>query len=175
MCSRRSYVAVCAYAVLAAVPLLNSGCGGVGDDDLAAPPPPPCRAGAVSPIDDRTLLKAFAAEGIVLYRDDRCHSLPGTVISLTNIGSSDDYDSITGKEGHILCELFGEDLRVKRRIRRFVWLNDPTPTHIDVLNVSCGVFTDETAHTDAVERAFRRLPGVSRMPTTVPSADAVRD
>ena len=91
------------------------------------------------------------------------------------MGSIADHDSIVAAEGHILCELYGEDLRLARRIERFVWLNDPTPTYIRVLNVSCGVFTDETAHTDAVERAFRRLPGVSRMPTRVPSEDAVRD
>jgi hypothetical protein len=175
MCSRRSHIAVGAYAVLAAITLLTGGCGGAGDGDSSAPTRP-CRAGAASPIDERTLLQAFAAEGIVLYREDRCHSLPGTVISLTNIGPSDDYDSNAGTEGHILCELFGDDPGVTtRRIERFAWRNDPTPTHIRVLNVSCGVFTDETAHTDAVERAFRRLPGVSRMQATVPSADAVRD
>ena len=126
-----------------------------------------CAEGKEAPIDEKTLTRAFSAEGIRLHRDDRCLALPGTLVSLS---------SISDEEIDVLCEIYPSDAaHDSNRIQRFVWLNDPTPTHLDVLNVSCGVFTEATAETDVVERALRRLPGVSAAPTTLPSEDAVRD
>jgi hypothetical protein len=125
-----------------------------------------CAKGTAAPVDEKTLKRAFSAEGITLHCDDRSTALPGALVSLT---SSND------EEIDVLCELYPRDAARGNRIRRFVWLNDPTPTHVDVLNVVCGVFAEQTTETDAVERAFRRLPRVSAAPTTVPSEDAVHD
>jgi hypothetical protein len=126
---------------------------------------PACAQGT-APIDEKTLMRAFSVEEITLRRDDRCRSLPGVLVSLS---SSDD------EEIDVLCQLYPRDATQDNRIQRFVWLNDPTPTYLDVLNVVCGVFAEQTTETDAVERAFRRLPHVSAAPTTVPSEDAVHD
>jgi hypothetical protein len=125
-----------------------------------------CAQGTTAPIDEKALTRAFSAEGITLRRDDRCSSLPGVLVSLS---SSND------EEIDVLCELYTRDATQDNRIERFVWLNDPTPTHLRVLNVVCGVFAKQTTETDVVERAFRRLPRVSAAPTTVPSEDAVHD
>jgi hypothetical protein len=124
-----------------------------------------CAQGTAAPIDEKTLTRAFSAGGITLRRDDCCTSLPGVLVSLS---SSND------EEIAVLCELYPRDATQDNRIERFVWLNDPTPTHLRVLNVVCGVFAEQTTETDAVERA-RRLPRVSAAPTTVPSEDAVHD
>jgi hypothetical protein len=125
-----------------------------------------CAQGTTAPIEEKTLTRAFSDEGITLRRDDRCRALPGVLVSLSN-GDDEEID--------VLCELYPRDATQDNRIERFVWLNDPTPTHLQVLNVTCGVFAEQTTETDAVERAFRRLPHVSAGPTTVPSEDAVHD
>ena len=157
---------VCVLAVVA-------GCG--DSDNAADSDPKQCMPGTGSPIDEETFKQAFAAEGITLYRDDRC--LPNYLVSLSNYNVSfgDEYEAITARQGSLLCEIYPETYGSSNRILRYVWLNDRTPTHVNVLNVGCGVFAERTEQTDAVERAFRRLPGVSERATTVPGADAVHD
>jgi hypothetical protein len=49
------------------------------------------------------------------------------------------------------------------------------PTYLDVLNVGCAIYPQTRDHTDTLEDALRRLPGVSDLPSTVPSEDAVPD
>ena len=151
---------------LASVSLLFAGCTVSSKPDTSTDATK-CADGTAAPVDERTLKRAFSAEGITLQRDDRCTALPGVLVSLAN---TDD------EEIDVLCELYPRDAAgTDNRIERFIWRNDPTPTNVRVLNVSCGVFAEETTETDAVERAFRRLPRVSDAPTTLPSSDAVHD
>jgi hypothetical protein len=131
-----------------------------------------CAPGPGAPIDEKTLKRAFAAEGIALGRDGSCSA--GVVASLSNTPGTmvgEEYDTITAAEGNVLCDVYEPDVGSPSRIERWVWLNDPTPVNVRVLNVSCSVFTENSEHTDAVERAFRRLPGVSHLPAIVPSED----
>jgi hypothetical protein len=98
------------------------------------------------------------------------------LVLLSNITDAVPYeqkDVIMASEGHIFCELYPEGS--SRRVERFVWRNDPDPTYLDVLNVACSIYPESHGQTDALERAIRRLPGVSDLPSTVPSEDAVRD
>ena len=153
---------------VACVLVIGAGCTGA-DSTIAGER---CSSGIAAPIDEQTLKRAFAAEGITLHQEESC--LAGSVASFSNtdVTVGEEYDSITAAEGHILCKVYAPVSGERSRIERYVWRNDPTPTHVRVLNVSCGVFSERIEHTDAVERAFRRLPGVSELPTTVPGEDA---
>jgi hypothetical protein len=116
---------------------------------------------------------ALDAEGIRLLRDSDCS---GDELELSNLTDAVPYkqeDVIRASEGHIFCDLYPEGS--SPRIERFVWRNDPDPTYLDVLNVSCAIYPETREQTDALEQALRRLPGVSDQPSTVPSEDAVRD
>lgn len=72
-----------------------------------------------------------------------------------------------------MCELY--DAGASARIERFVWRNDPDPTYVRELNVDCAIFPEMKRQTDSLERALRRLPGVSDLPSTLPSEDAIHD
>ena len=136
--------------------------------------PPPCRPDAGAPITERELKAALAAEGIRLFRERDC--LGDELVLLSNLTDAVPYeqeDVIRASEGHIICELYPTGS--SRRIERFVWRNDPDPTYLDVLNVTCSIYPERRQQTDVLERAIRRLQGVSDLPSTVPSEDAVRD
>jgi len=80
---------------------------------------------------------------------------------------------IRASDSHIFCALYSEGS--SPRIERFVWSNDPHPTHLRVLKVTCDIYPETRDHTDTLEDALRRLPGVSDLPSTLPSEDAIRD
>ena len=112
---------------------------------------------------------AFAAEGIQLYRDPDCFT--DELVLLSNSRDA----GPPPEEGDIFCSLH-ESGRESARIHRYVWRNDPDPTHIEVSNVNCAVYPEREGLADRVERAIRRLPSVSPLPTTVPAGgSAVRD
>lgn len=155
--------------------LLACGCAGGASPDggTTVVEPPPCRPDRGAPITEPELKAALDAEGIRLLRDSDCS---GDELELSNITDAVPYeqeDAIMASEGRIFCELYPEGS--SPRIERFVWRNDPDPTYLDVLNVSCAIYPETREQTDALEQALRRLPGVSDLPSTVPSEDAVRD
>lgn len=116
---------------------------------------------------------ALDAEGIRLLRGSDCS---GDELELSNITDAVPYeqeDVIMASEGHIFCQLFTEGS--SPRIERFVWRNDPHPTYLRVFNVACDIYPETREQTDTLEEALRRLPGVSELPSRVPSEDAVRD
>ena len=109
-----------------------------------------------------------------MYRDDDCFDSVLAVLSnIPDAVPGEREEAILSSQGHIFCEVY--DSGASTRIERFVWRYDPHPTYVRVLNVDCGIYPETIRQTDAVERALRRLPGVSRLPSTVPSAGAVRD
>ena len=132
-----------------------------------------CRPEAGAPITERELKAAMDAEGIRLLRESDCS---GDELALSNLTAAVPYEEegvIRASEGHILCDLYPEGS--DRRIYRYVWRNDPDPTSLDVLNVGCSIFPENRGQTDTLEQALRRLPGVSDLPSKLPSEDAVRD
>ena len=161
--------------VLGFLAVTAAACAGTDADPGVQPAePPPCRPGRGAPVTERALKEAFAAEGIRLYRDDDCFDSVLAVLSnITDAVPGEREEAILSSQGHIFCEVY--DSGASTRIERFVWRYDPHPTYVRVLNVDCGIYPETIRQTDAVERALRRLPGVSRLPSTVPSADAVRD
>jgi hypothetical protein len=159
--------------LLLSAALLTVGCGtynrAIGTE------PKPCLPGTTSPVSERALKRALGTEGIQLLRDDRCY--PGTVVTLSNITDIVPYEeeaAIVAAESQIFCNISRSD-GFGTRIERFVWRNDSHPTYLRVLNVVCSIYPEKKEHTDTLERALRRLPGVSTAPTTVPSADAIHD
>jgi hypothetical protein len=156
--------------------LIAAACAGSAPDGSSEPAePPPCRPGQAAPVSERAFKKALAAEGIRLRRDAQCLGRELVLLSnITDAISSDQEDSIMASQGHIICELYEEKV-TSARIERYVWRNDPDPTYLAVLNIHCAVFPETRTQTDAVERALRSFPGVSPLPRTVPSADAVPD
>ena len=173
-------------ASLAAAGLIAAGCGGaevvppettteeLTPAETAAPDLGACRPGTPAPVTERALTDAFAAEGIVLHRDDDCAAEElMTLVNITIPMPSERRDALRASQGSIFCDLLARQLG--SRIERFVWRNDPDPTSIRVLNVACSVYPERRAHSDAVERALRRLPGVSDEPALVPSPDARPD
>jgi hypothetical protein len=121
----------------------------------------------------RELKAALDAEGIRLLRDSDCS---GDQLEFSNLTDAIPYEQkgvIRASESHISCDLYPEGS--SRRVHRFGWRNDPYPTYLDVLNVGCAIYPETRDHTDTLEDALRRLPGVSDLPSTVPSEDAVPD
>jgi hypothetical protein len=152
--------------------LLTCGCA-VGGSSDSETEPSLCRPDHGAPITERELKAALDAEGIRLLRESDCS---GDELELSNITDAVPYeqkDVIRASEGHIFCHLYSEGS--SRRVHRFVWRNDPHPTYVDVLNVGCAIYPEMREHTDMLEAALRRLPGVSDLPSTVPSEDAIRD
>jgi hypothetical protein len=132
-----------------------------------------CRAGTASPISERTLERALDTQGIQAYRDEDC--APDALVRLSNTAIPyEQQDAVVSSEGDIFCDVYRTDI-FGSRIERFVWRNDPRPTYLRVLNVSCAIYPESKEHTDTLEMAFRQLPGVSAQPTTVPSSDAIHD
>jgi hypothetical protein len=162
---------------LAVLAPLACGCAGgasPGAGETSAEPPP-CRQGVGTPITERALKAALAAEGIRLYRERDCFADELVLLSnLTDAVPDEQEDEIMASQGHILCGLHSAGAS-SRRVERFVWRNDPDPTYVRVLNVSCAIYPENHRQTDTLERAIRRLPGVSRLPSALPSEDAVRD
>jgi hypothetical protein len=168
----KSLVPVSLLAVLA------SACAGTGSGEgsRTGAEPPVCRPGRGDPITEQALKQAFAREGIRLHRDGDCF-VEGALVLLSNLTEavpSEAEDGILASQGHIWCAVW-ETGGSSARLERFVWRNDPDPTMLRVLNVTCDIFPATTGQTDAVEQALRRLPGVSPLPSTVPSPDAVHD
>lgn len=158
-----------------ALVLLTCGCAESASLDPGATvaEPPPCRPDRGAPITERELKAALDAEGIRLLRDSDCS---GDELLLSNITDAVPYEQenvIRASESHIFCELYADGS--SPRIERFVWRNDPDPTHLRVLNVACDIYPETPEHTDTLEEALRRLPGVNDLPSTVPNEDAVRD
>ena len=136
--------------------------------------PPPCRPGRGAPITERALKIAFAAEGIRMYRDKDCFDSELVLLSnITDAVPREREDATVTSEGHIWCQVYAGG--TSARIFRYVWRNDPRPTFVEALNVSCSIYPETIRQTDTVERILRRLPGVHRLPSAVPSPDAVHD
>ncbi|HVM69675.1 MAG TPA: hypothetical protein VM204_07560 [Gaiellaceae bacterium] len=135
----------------------GAACGGAARD--AAVEEPPCAPGTGRPVSEAALRQAFRAEGVELVRDDRRWC-------------TDELSRLAARGGDVLCRV------VRRssggRLERFIWRDDPEPVYVRVLNVSCSVHSGRP-DADAVERALRRLPGVSTLPARLPSGDARRD
>lgn len=98
----------------------------------------------------------------MVNRDDHCDADARVLVSLSNTKQD------------LFCDVLRTDL-YGRRIERFVWLNDRSPTYVRVLNVDCAIYPQDSVATDELEAAFRDLPGVSTQATTLPSADATHD
>lgn len=111
-----------------------------------------------------------------MYRDEECFAGDALVLlsNITDAVPLEREEEIMASQGHIWCQIYETGVS-SARLQRFVWRNDPDPTMLRVLNVTCDIFPETIRQTDAAERALRRLPGVSRLPSTVPSEDAVRD
>ena len=125
--------------------------------------PGPCRAGTPAPIREPLFTRTLAARGFRLYRDaDLCDPDPRMLVSLSDT------------DGYLYCYVYRKNI-FGSRLQRFVWRNDPRPTYVRVLNVECGIYAVSRSTTDNLERAFRRLPGVSAKSSTVPSAGAIHD
>ena len=151
----------------------DNGSGTAGEGSRVEPRA--CRPGRGSPVDEQELRRALASEGIKLYRDDRCYG--ASLSTLSNITTSLPYEeerAVRASEGSIFCDISARNI-FGPQMERFVWRNDPTPTELRVLNVSCSIYPETRAQTDRLERALRRLSGVSRAPTSLPSSDAIRD
>ena len=114
------------------------------------------------PISERVVRRTLAARGFRLNRDGRCDADARVLVTLSNT------------ERDLFCDVLRSDL-FGPRIERFVWRNDPSPTHLRVLNVDCAIYPQTQAVTDELEGAFRDLTGVSTKATTLPSADAIHD
>ena len=85
------------------------------------------------------LEEAFAAEGIQLYRDDECFETVLAVLSnITEAFPGEREHAIMSSQVDIFCEVY--ESGASARIERFVWRNDPQPTYVSVLNVSCGIY-----------------------------------
>jgi hypothetical protein len=162
------------YGVAAVLALLACGCAGASSDGGTEAVEPPCRPDHRAPITERELKAALDAEGIRLLRDSDCSGEELGLSNITDAVSSEQVDVILASEGHVFCDLYTKDT-FSPRIERFVWRNDPDPTYLDVLNVSCAIYPETREQTDVLEHALRRLPGVSELPSTLPSDDAVRD
>jgi hypothetical protein len=121
-----------------------------------------CRAGTAMPISERVVRRTLAARGFRLNRDGRCDADARVLVTLSNT------------DGDLFCDVLRSDL-FGPRIERFVWRNDPSPTHLRVLNVACAIYPQTQAVTDKLEGAYRDLTGVSTKATTLPSADAIHD
>jgi hypothetical protein len=156
--------------------LVAAGCGNesTASNRTTMSVPKPCLPGTASPISERTLVSTFRAQGIELHRDDHC--APDALSTLSNTGDIPYEEEVRVREaeGDIFCDVYPTEIWGPR-IERFVYRNDPDPIHINVLNVSCSHYPENAEQTDKLEQAFRKLPGVSSGPTTVPSSDAVHD
>jgi hypothetical protein len=97
-------------------------------------------------------------------------------VLLSNLADvpSERTDEIVASQGHIICGLYAGGSS-SHRVERFVWRNDHDPTYVRVLNVNCSIYPKNHRQTDTLERAIRRLPGVSDLPSALPSKDAVSD
>ena len=155
--------------------LFASGCAGGASPDAGTrvAEPPPCRPDQGAPVTERASKAAFDAEGIRLLRDSDCSGDELELSNITDAVPQDHEDVIMASEGHIFCEVYPDG--ASPHIDRFVWRNDRHPTYLRVLNVSCAIYPDTREQTDSLEQALRRLPGVSDLPSRVPSGDAVRD
>lgn len=164
---------LCSTAAVLA--LLASGCAGASPDEGSTlAEPPPCRSDYGAPITERELRAALAAEGVRLLRDSGCSGAELELSNLTEAVPIEQEDVIRASEGHIFCSVYAEG-SFPGRLERFVWRNDPDATHLRVFNVDCDIYPETRDQTDTLEQALRRLPGVSDLPSTVPSDDAVRD
>lgn len=168
----------CLFLVSAAVVITTSACTTTGSSTSSGWDKRLCHPGTGKPISERTLKRIFGAQGIRLYRDhDYCFggSDPRVLSSFSNapIGYNKE-EAVSASQGDISCNVDRDDI-FGRQIERFVWRNDSAPTYVEVLNVDCAIYPNRRADTDALERAMRRLPGVSPQPSTVPSPDAVHD
>jgi hypothetical protein len=163
------------FSAAAVLVLLGGGCAGGPSpvEVTTVAEPPPCRPDHGAPITERELKAALDAEAIRLLRDSDCSSDELQLSNITDAVPYQQEDVIRASEGHIFCDLYPEGS--SPRIERFVWRNDPHPTYLRVLNVSCAIYPEIREQTDTLELALRRLPGVSDLPSTVPSEDAVRD
>jgi hypothetical protein len=158
------------------VGLVAAGCGkeSTASNRTTTSEPKPCLPGSASPVSERTLVSTFRAQGIQLHRDDNC--APDALLALSNtaVPTYEQEVRVREAEGDIFCDVYPTKIW-GGRIERFVWRNDPDPTYVNVLNVSCAHYPEDGVQTDKLEQAFRKLPGVSSQPTTVPSSDAVHD
>jgi hypothetical protein len=152
---------VVASAIAIAVVLID---GLTSGDTSLAPPPDqrPCRSGTGFPITEQRLRSTLSANGFgPMFRDfDACWGAPGELAALVS------------DRALVTCSVFRKSYG--RRIFRYVWRNDPSPTYIGVLNIECTV-ANQRDNTDLLEKALRQLPGVSSSPAYVPSADAKPD
>ena len=170
-----------ACILLSAALLINaSACASSSDSTKASWDKRPCRPGIGHPISERTLKHILGTQGIRLYRDHGdCFGATDVRVlsSLSNAPIGLGYakeEAVRVSQGLIDCDVNATDI-FGSRIERFVWRNDSNPTYVRVLNVHCAISPDSRADTERLERAIRRLPGVSRLPTTLPSADAIHD
>jgi hypothetical protein len=170
----RRWQRMCRLRWIVVMGLFASGCAGSSSPAETVAEPPVCRSGAGAPITEGALKDALATEGIRMYRDDACFA--NVLVALTNIPdavSSEREDELLESQGHISCEIHARSAFA--RIHRYVWRNDRDPTYVEVLNVDCAIYPETKRQTDRLERALRRLAGVSNLPSTVPSADAMHD
>ncbi len=79
---------------LASVYLLFAGCTVSSKPDTSTDATK-CADGTAAPVDERTLKRAFSAEGITLQRDDRCTALPGVLVSLANTDDEEIASSVS--------------------------------------------------------------------------------
>jgi hypothetical protein len=153
---------------------LGLSCLGEEQPRPAGVEPAPCRSTRANPITEADLRGAMAAQGMQLYRDDRCYG--DAVVSLSNLSAvvpPEEEARILASEGHVLCELLPKS--VGSHLQRYVWRNDPNPVHVRVLNVNCAIYSESKKHVDLLEAALRDLTGVSAAPAALPSSDAIRD
>jgi hypothetical protein len=139
-----------------------AGCS-TGDNTLSPPSDQrPCRPGTGAPISELLLRRTLSANGFGEIRRDHgyCFNDPRKL------------SAVVSNRALIACSVYGKSYG--RRIYRYVWRNDPSPTYIGVLNVSCTVGNPRDV-TNLLEKALRELPGVSTKPAYVPSPDAQPD
>ena len=151
--------------VASAVLLVAAGCSTSTEyEKLPAPSDQrPCRPGTGAPISEQLLRKTLRANGVGTMRRD--HERCDTDARVLSELSSDSW--------FVSCTVFRTSL-FGRRIERYVYFNDTSPTYVRVLNVACAVQNPREV-TDTLEKALRKLPGVSTKPTFAPNATTKPD
>jgi hypothetical protein len=139
-------------------------CAGCGGSSGTAEPAfeNTCPRGLTRPISVHSLIATANAHGISLERDPDCSAYIGGVDAASNVVDTDsgEYDEITSREGHVLCELGDDPLRDLERVRRTKYPEDEE-TSFDVANVSCTIYPERPEHVDQLQAA---LGAVARGP-----------
>jgi len=140
---------------------LCTSCG--GSSDTAEPAfENTCPRGLTRPIPVHSLIEIANAHGISLERDPDCYAYIGGVDAASNVVDTDsgEYDEITSREGHVLCQLGDDPSRALGRVERTKFPEDEE-TSFGFANLSCTIYPERP---EQVEQLRVALEAVARGP-----------